>query len=151
MSQTLAAALRAAQQTGQFEALIQGIPYASFIGMQAQMDGAAPLFQLPYQELLVGNPAIPALHGGSIAGFMENAGLLHVLWAHQEQRIPKSIDFSIDYLRSARTRDSWARCQLVRQGRRVALAQISCWQDDEQRPVAVARAHFLLQTAPERN
>ena len=30
------------------------------------------------------------------------------------------------------------------QGNRVALAQVSIWQDDPQRPVANARGHFLM-------
>ena len=31
--------------------------------------GEPPLFRLPYQEKLIGNPHLPALHGGVIAGF----------------------------------------------------------------------------------
>ena len=56
----------------------------------------------------------------------------------------ESIDFSIDYLRSAHTEDSYAACAVERLGRRVAQVQIRCWQADAAKPVALARAHFLL-------
>lgn len=145
MSQATQAALQEAREHGDFSALIAHIPYARFLGMEAQLDEGSLRFQLPHQDQLIGNARLPALHGGVIAAFMENAALLHILWVQAETRLPKSIDFSIDYLRSARTRDCWAQCEVTRQGRRVAQAQVRCWQSDFDKPIALARAHFLLQ------
>lgn len=145
MSTGMGQALDLARAQDDFSALIGQIPYACFLGMQAQRFGDELRFVLPHQDQLIGNARLPALHGGVVAAFMENAALLHVLWAQAETRLPKSIDFSIDYLRSARTLECWAQCEVTRQGRRVAQAQVRCWQDDPQRPIALARAHFLLQ------
>ena len=145
MSTGMSEALDRARAHGDLSALIGLIPYARFLGMQAQRVDDDLRFALPHQDALIGNARLPALHGGVVAAFMENAALLHVLWAQAETRLPKSIDFSIDYLRSARTRDCWAQCEVTRQGRRVAQAQVRCWQDDPERPIALARAHFLLQ------
>ena len=145
MSVDMNEALDLARAQDDFSALIGQIPYARFLGMKAQRVDEVLHFALPHQDQLIGNARLPALHGGVVAAFMENAALLHVLWAQAETRLPKSIDFSIDYLRSARTRDCWARCEVTRQGRRVAQAQVRCWQDDPERPIALARAHFLLQ------
>lgn len=145
MSASMREALALAREHDDFSALIGQIPYACFLGMKAQRVGDVLHFALPHQDQLIGNARLPALHGGVVAAFMENAALLHVLWAQAETRLPKSIDFSIDYLRSARTRDCWAQCEVTRQGRRVAQAQVRCWQDDPERPIALARAHFLLQ------
>ncbi len=125
--------------------IVTRIPYAAFLGIMATQDDEGLLFQLPYAERLVGNMALPAVHGGVVAGFMENAALLHLM--HQEPRqvgIPKTIDFSIDYLRSAGPRESFARCEVTRLGRRVAQVQVRCWQQNPAVPVALARAHFLL-------
>jgi uncharacterized protein (TIGR00369 family) len=99
---------------------------------------------LPFRPGLVGNPVLQAVHGGVIAGFLESAALMHLLLLLDEQRIPKSIDFSIDYLRSTHPEDSYACCAVERLGRRVAQVQIRCWQGDAAKPVALARAHFLL-------
>jgi uncharacterized protein (TIGR00369 family) len=128
------------------EAVVQRVPYAAFLGMQAERDGEGLLFRLPFAERLIGNPTLPAIHGGVVAGFMENAALLHLLVAEPEQpRLPKTIDFSIDYLRSARARDCLARTSIERLGRRVGQVLVRCWQADPDRPVALARAHYLLE------
>jgi uncharacterized protein (TIGR00369 family) len=125
--------------------IVTRIPYAAFLGIRIARDTDGLLFQLPYAERLVGNMALPALHGGVVAGFMENAALLHLMYLEPRQvGIPKTIDFSIDYLRSAGPRESFARCEVTRLGRRVAQVQVRCWQQNPAVPVALARAHFLL-------
>ena len=103
-----------------------------------------PLFRLPYQEKLIGNPTLPALHGGVIAGFAETAAILHLNQTLRGAKLPKGIDFSIDYLRSGRPEETFARCEVVRVGSRVALVQVRCWQQDPERPIATARTHMLL-------
>ena len=99
---------------------------------------------LPYRPVLIGNPALPALHGGVTAAFMENAAMLHLLLQPGQDRIPKIIDFAIDYLLPGRPQDCYAECRVGRAGLRIAQTQIRCWQGDPDRPIAIARAHFLL-------
>ncbi|GAC1630272.1 MAG: PaaI family thioesterase [Nevskia sp.] len=142
---TLAEARARAREQHDFAALIGLIPYAAWLGMAVTpaADGQ-PVLRLPFQPMLTGNPALPAIHGGVIAGFMESAAMLHLLLRLDQDRIPKSIDFSIDYLRSARTIETHAACEVERLGRRVAQVQVRCWQDAADRPIALARAHFLL-------
>jgi uncharacterized protein (TIGR00369 family) len=148
----LAAARRAAREQGDSSLLRARVPYAAFLDVQVRLENGAPRFRLPFRPSLVGNPALPALHGGAVAGFMENAALLHLLLLLDERRVPKAIDFSIDYLRSANAVDTHASCEVARQGRRVAQVQIRCWQDEAGHPgrtreVALGRAHFLLDSA----
>ncbi|HUS24644.1 MAG TPA: PaaI family thioesterase [Candidatus Binatia bacterium] len=142
-----AAARRAAREQGDFEPLRARIPYAGFLGVQIELRADEPLFRLPFRKSLIGNQVLPALHGGVVAGFMENAAMLHLLLVLDESRVPKSIDFSLDYLRSAAAIETFAACDVARLGRRVAHVQIRCWQlekDGRERDVALARAHFLL-------
>ncbi len=121
-------------------ALLARTPYARHLGIRREGDS----YLLPYRESLLGNASLPALHGGVVAGFMETAAILHLLLNEiAPDRLPKTIDFSIDYLRSAGARNSHAGCDVVRVGRRVVLVYIRCWQDDPHKPVALARAHFL--------
>lgn len=120
--------------------LLARTPYAAHLGIQREQDG----FLLPYRELLLGDATRPALHGGVVAGFMETAALLHLLLSDiAAARLPKTIDFSIDYLRGAGPRATHAACEVLRVGRRVALVSVRCWQEDMRKPVALARAHFL--------
>lgn len=121
-------------------------PYVDFLNVhqQAQID-AGPVFRMPYKPDLIGNPVLPALHGGVLAGFGETAMVLHLLATNADLAgIPRSVDFAIAYMRSAKPIDTFAQSTTVRQGNRVALVMVSLWQDDPSRPVVQARGHFLM-------
>ena len=120
------------------------IPYVEYLGIRVAPNGQQPLFRLPYQDKLIGNPYLPALHGGVVAGFAETAALLHLIGTLRGEKQPKGIDFSIDYLRAGRPEETFASCELVRVGSRVALVQVRCWQKSPDYPITVARGHFLL-------
>ena len=62
-------------------------------------------------------------------------------------RLPKTIDFSVDYLRSGLARDAYARARVVRQGRRYASVHVEAWQDNRTRLFAQATGHFLMPPA----
>lgn len=141
----LADVIARCRAAGDFNLLIQAIPYATFLGMKCQVAGDGRIaFTLPVREENVGNPTLPALHGGAIGGFMEHAAIIHLLATMDTPRMPKTIDLTVDYLRAGLYRDCHASCTVTRQGRRVANVTISCWQDDPAEPITQARAHFLL-------
>lgn len=127
-----------------YEGLIDLVPYAKTIGVETSLVGDNIVSTLPYIDSNIGNYAIPALHGGAVAGFMENAALFHLMWTANLKKMPKVIDFSIDYLRSGLASTSYSQCDIIRLGRRVALCNIKVWQHDIDKPFALARAHFLL-------
>ncbi len=131
---------------GCVEQLPELIPYAQWLGLEVSESNQELKFRLAHRPGHIGNPALPAIHGGVLAGFMENAGLLALIWRDAPRRIPKTVDFSIDYLSSAGPTDCFARCEITRMGSRIAQCQLRCWQADEQQPVAIARAHFLLES-----
>lgn len=148
----LAAARRAAK-TGDLSLLEARVPYSRFLGVKVELADGGPRFRMPFRPMLIGNAALGALHGGTVAGFIENAGLLHLLLLLDEKKVPKAIDFSIDYLRPALSIDTHAACEVVRLGRRVALVQVRAWQDEPGHPgktreVARGRAHYLLDSEP---
>lgn len=121
------------------------LPYAGFIGLQMGHDDEDRLlFALPFAEQNIGNVFLPALHGGLIGGFLESAAEL--LLCHQTglREMPKIIDFSLDYLRSGKPQTCYARCTLTRQGSRIANLAIEGWQEQESKPIAVARIHLQM-------
>ncbi|KMN81117.1 PaaI family thioesterase [Chromobacterium alkanivorans] len=125
--------------------IVNELPYNKLMGMELAEDEAGELlFLLPFSERNVGNTALPALHGGLIGGFLESAAMLHLMWNRESLETPKIVDFSLDYLRPGRAQTLYAKCEITKQGKRVANVLIEAWQEDRRKPVAVARAHFLL-------
>lgn len=137
--------LQQAHAQGDYGALLELIPYSKLIGIECSRLGDELLFRLPANKDNIGNPLLPAIHGGVIAGFMELAAALHLLVFTGSPGVPKVIDFSLDYLRAGQFRDTYAKCQLCRQGRRVANVAITAWQSTEAEPIATARAHFKIE------
>ncbi|ARN75663.1 PaaI family thioesterase [Oceanicoccus sagamiensis] len=144
MTETLQQQLAETIAKKDMAALIANIPYATLIGIEGLAIGEDFIFKLPQKDDNLGNPTLPAIHGGVLGGFMETSGALYVMMFSKQFTIPKVVDFSIDYLSPGRHCDSFARCTVVRQGRKIANVAITAWQSQEDKPIATARAHFLL-------
>ena len=137
--------LKESNTTGDYHTVLQAIPYAQLIGMDFQKFGQDVIFKLPDNINNIGNPILPAVHGGVVGGFMEMSAAMHLLMFLDTPTMPKIVDFSLDYLRAVKGgRDTFAECQVVRQGSRVANVIINAWQTRREEAVATARAHFLL-------
>ena len=117
--------VREAREKNDYDQLLGLIPYAKLIGVECLRLGDDLVFRLPASKDTIGNPILPAIHGGVIAGFMEHAAMIHLLMFMGIPHLPKIIDFSIDYLRAGHYRDTFAQCQVWRQGRRVANVAIT--------------------------
>lgn len=143
-------------------ALVSGVPYIRFLGIQFDRRGDELTAILPFDDKLIGNPLLPALHGGVTAAFLETAAIVELSWTMIWEdleagridpaklsplhlpRLPKTIDFTIDYLRSGLPRDAYARARVVRSGRRYASVHVEAWQDNRARLFAQATGHFLM-------
>ncbi|MFC3526780.1 PaaI family thioesterase [Paracoccus mangrovi] len=143
-------------------ALVAGVPYIRWLGIQFDRRGDELTAVLPFDHKLIGNPLLPAIHGGVTAAFLEVTAIVELawtaLWEDMEQgriapdaavpeslpRLPKTIDFTVDYLRSGLPRDAYARARVVRSGRRYASVQVEAWQDNRSRLFAQATGHFLM-------
>jgi uncharacterized protein (TIGR00369 family) len=137
-------------------ALVAQIPYAAVLGVRFDRRGDELTAHLPYADHLIGNPVLPALHGGATAAFLETTAVVELAWAMMWEdmeatgeaplpRLPKTIDFTVDYLRSGLPRDVYARARVNRSGRRYASVHVEAWQDNRARPMAMATGHFLTQ------
>ena len=137
--------------------LVGGVPYINFMGIEFDRRGDELTGVLPYDDKLIGNPMIPALHGGATAAFLEVTAIIELSWVTmwtdmekgnevdlRPRRLPKTIDFSVDYLRSGLPRDAYARARVNRSGRRYASVHVEAWQDNRTRLFAQATGHFLM-------
>lgn len=137
------------------QSLIQGVPYIQFMGFQFDRRGDELTGIMPYRDMLIGNPMLPALHGGATAAFLETTAIIELSWAMMwdkmeagedtgKLRLPKTIDFTVDYLRTGLPRDAYARATINRSGRRYASVHVEAWQDNRARLFAQATGHFLM-------
>ena len=124
--------------------LLDRLPYARFLGLTTVRDGDALVVTMPFADRLIGNPILPALHGGATAALLELTAVAQVAALYPRLRLPRPINVSVAYLRSGRPRDVHASARISRAGRRVAHVLAEAWQDDPSQPIAALTAHFLL-------
>ncbi len=138
--------------------LVAGVPYIQFLGIEIDRRGDELTAILPYADRLIGNPMLPALHGGATAAFLEVTAIIELSWAmiwqdmeagnfnedSPRMQLPKTIDFSVDYLRSGLPRDAYARARVNRSGRRFASVHVEAWQDNRSRLFIQGTGHFLM-------
>lgn len=129
--------------------LMGDIPYLRFLGLRFDIAGDEVTTVLPYQPMLIGNPSVPALHGGVTAAFLELTAISGLVWAGLAEAVapgnlPKTIDLTVDYLRAGQPRDAFARARINRSGRRYASVHVEAWQDGPDRLFAQGTGHFLM-------
>jgi acyl-coenzyme A thioesterase PaaI-like protein len=142
--------------------MVAAVPYARHLGVSFERRGDELTAQLAYSDRLIGNPILPALHGGATGAFLEITAIMELAWAVVWERmesggdaaaaieagdfppLPKTIDFTVDYLRSGLPRDAYARARVNRSGRRYASVHVEAWQDNRVRLFAQATGHFLM-------
>jgi acyl-coenzyme A thioesterase PaaI-like protein len=136
--------LAAARAAGDFQRFVDAVPYARFLGLTAGLVGDELITSMRYADHLIGNPALPALHGGTLGALLESAAIFELLWRAETIVLPKTITLTIDYLRSGGAVDTHARGIVTRQGKRVTNVRMEAWQTDRATPVATAHAVFLV-------
>ncbi|MDC0736732.1 PaaI family thioesterase [Cognatishimia sp. SS12] len=142
--------------------LVASIPYGQYLGIHFDRRGDELTATMSFDEKLIGNPLLPALHGGATAAFLEITSVIALGWANLWEdmesgvlsldeleaghlpRLPKTIDFTVDYLRSGLPRDAYARARVNRSGRRYASVHVEAWQDQRSKLFAQATGHFLI-------
>lgn len=143
-------------------ALVGGVPYIQFLDITFDRRGDELTGVLNFDDKLIGNPFLPAIHGGVTAAFLEVTAVISLSWSHLWPLIesgelspedieagnmpafPKTIDFTVDYLRSGLPRDAYARAYISRAGRRYASVRVEAWQDNHDKLFAQASGHFLM-------
>lgn len=150
------------RRDGALAALIDSVPYIRFLNISFDRRGDELTGVLNFDEKLIGNPILPALHGGVTAAFLEVTAVITLSWERllpriesgdldvadilksEETRFPKTIDLTVDFLRSGLPRDAYARAFINRSGRRYGSVRVEAWQDHHNKLFAQATGHFLM-------
>lgn len=141
--------VREARSTGDLNRFVSAVPYARFLGITASAEGGVLTTRLASSDHIIGNPALPAIHGGVVAAFLETVSILQLLWTSESIGIPKTITITFDFLRSAGAHETFARAEVTKLGSRVANVRAYAWQADPAKPVTGANGNFLITPAGE--
>lgn len=133
-----------ARATRDWHGFARDIPYAAWLGIDVDTSAPKLVVAVRYAPMHIGNATLPAIHGGVVGALLEHAAVFTLLDEAETVVLPKTITFTVDYLRSARAADTFASAVITRQGRRVSTVRVEAWQDDRARPVAAGHGHFLV-------
>ena len=103
-----------ASNEAELHRILSRIPYAKFLGMRAELAGD------------------------------EMTALAQLSFLQGPGRQPRAIDVTVEYLRSGKPMDTFARARMNRVGRRIANIYVEAWQEARAAPVAALHGHFLL-------
>lgn len=128
--------------------LLSGNPYASFLGIQADIgEDNALLYSMSFREQHIGNPLIKTFHGGIIASFAEIVAALHLQATGVMDDPPKCTSMTFDYLRPAFAGKLRAEPQTVRAGRRFVIVSVDIFLKHS----LVSRGRFIYSRASRRS
>ncbi len=136
--------LREAREQGNPQLLADIIPYAKALGIRFSQEDDKLIGQMDFEQILIGDIGVGALHGGTIGALLESTAIFSLLWEIEDTKMPKTINLTVEYLRSGRPKTTYASASITRHGRRVANVRATAWQEDPNKPIAAAYAHFLL-------
>ena len=145
-AQPISGPTESGKECSDWQALLERIPYARHLGLEVQRDDVGLVVHMPCREALIGNFMLPALHGGVLGALIELTARVAAQSQDTDKRCPRILDSHINYLRSAQARSTFASAEIVRQGRRTSLVQVTCWQGDENKPIATGQVQLLLPT-----
>src|SRR5262249_3946937 len=80
-------------------------PFARCPGIRVAEDG---VLHMPFSTKIIGNPVLPAIHGGITGAFLETTAIVGLTRELGVSTRPKPIGLTINYLRSGRALDSFA-------------------------------------------
>ncbi|HEX7670280.1 MAG TPA: PaaI family thioesterase [Polyangiaceae bacterium] len=141
----LAELVRMARESGNFAPLMDAIPYLRFLGVTAESSNGELVGKMTYADSLIGNASLPALHGGTIGALLESTAIFQALLESETLVLPKIVTITVDFLRSGRPVDTFAKGTITKQGRRVVNVGVEAWQEDRTRPIARANAIFIVE------
>lgn len=140
------------------DAVLAQMPYGETMGMRVDaLEETALVCHLPFDESLIGNQQLPAIHGGALSSFMEMAATLEVARRQLAQldlnadsdpaavnaAVPVPLNVTVQYLRSAKDADCMVRAEILKLGRRSNTVHCRLWQEDEAKPVASMTGVFV--------
>jgi uncharacterized protein (TIGR00369 family) len=99
---------------------------------------------MPFGDGVLGRPGF--VHGGALAGLLETVAYQTLADAlgEDDQPVLKPVNMTATYMRGALERTTHARATIERLGKRIANIEAVAWQEDPDKPVAIAQINVML-------
>jgi uncharacterized protein (TIGR00369 family) len=120
-------------------------PYGRTMGFDYSRDADGRLLlTMAYDEGKRGRPGF--IHGGALAGLLEAIAFMTLQDAlgTEDKVTIKPINVTVTYMRGATEKPTYGRATIERLGKRVANVEAIAWQDDPDKPVAMAQLNLML-------
>jgi uncharacterized protein (TIGR00369 family) len=124
--------------------LLEEMPYCQHLGLEFNFENEELRARLPFKTDLVGNPLTQLIHGGVIGACLELTAVAQLTMTRKLERLPKTINVTIDFLRPGRPKDVHFKALVYKDGRRVANLEAFAWQDNEAQPISKLHGNFLM-------
>lgn len=123
------------------------IPFNKWLGMKIEnMERGHVTASIPWRPEIIGDPTVPALHGGVIGAVADATGGIAV-WTTLENPASRvsTVDMRVDYLRPGKQEKLIAVGHVVRTGARLGWADVRLYHPGrESEIVATARAVYAI-------
>ena len=113
-------------------------PFAQWLNAHAAEEEGELVIHVPFNELLIGNPRIRAIHGGIMASILELTAAATLATHDFDAATKRPISMQINYLKSTSDVQTYAKGIIRKIGRRIDTIEAIAWQKSEERPVAIA-------------
>jgi uncharacterized protein (TIGR00369 family) len=126
---------------------MEALPHGKALGMRlvTMKDGVA-IFEMPYDEKLVGDPETGVIHGGAVSALMDTCCGAAAMSHPKNLGGTATIDLRIDYMRAATPgQQITARAECYHVTRSVAFVRATATDEDPDKPVAAATGSFTVE------
>ncbi|MCD4748190.1 MAG: PaaI family thioesterase [Thermoanaerobaculales bacterium] len=134
---------------GKLARLFETTPFVAHLGMRfASVESGLVVLEVPFCQELIGNPELPALHGGVISALLDTCGGAAV-WSQlgKGDRV-STVDLRVDYLRPGRAETLFGTGRVIRLGNRVGVAELRAFHEgQEDGPVAMGTGVYNIRRA----
>jgi uncharacterized protein (TIGR00369 family) len=128
------------------------VPFNKWLGVKVELvDRGHIVLSIAPRPELVGDPMVPALHGGVISALGDAAGGFAV-WTTVKSPASRvsTVDLRVDYLRPGRQEPLLAEAKVVRVGARLGWADVRLYHPNAEADlIASARGVYALKTPKE--
>ncbi len=129
---------------GRLATIIASSAFGAKLGEMIEVTQDGLTWTLSPRPDLIGNPLLPALHGGAATAFLELACGAIVAHSLDREVLPRLISVNVQFLAPMRLRDITTQPTILRTGRRIAVVHADAWQEDFSSPVCAAQCEFAL-------
>jgi len=133
--------------------LFESVPFMKYLGMRFEtLEVGYAVIRIPYRAELIGNPELPALHGGVISALLDTCGGAAVWTRIGIHDRVSTVDLRVDYLRPGRPEDLLGMARVIRAGNRVGVTELRAYQPgSEEEPIAIGTGVYNIHRRRSRN